>query len=156
MKILIALSSWYPDYTASSIGKVTYHICTLFRKNGIDVDICAPIGGNINVINPNYLKLTKGFQPINYFYRMIYFWLKTIVYIRSNYGKYDLFLIHNPNPLIWRFTNKNIYGNNIYTKQPRWKYLQLKNTPEFYSLFLMLTGNLPFLYRQQYRKDIEE
>jgi len=108
MKILAILSSWYPHYTSSSVGVVVDQVSMRLRKNGIKVDICAPIGGNVNIINSNILKKTRIFEPVDHFYRMIYFWFKAIYYIKNNYEKYDLFWVHNPNPIIWRFVNKKL------------------------------------------------
>ena len=106
MKVLAVLSSWYPHYTSSSIGVIVDQISIRLRKKGIKVDICAPIGGNVNIINPNILKRTRIFEPIDHFYRMIYFWFRALYYINNNYEKYDIFWVHNPNPIIWRFANK--------------------------------------------------
>ena len=115
MKVLAVLSSWYPHYTSSSVGVVVDQISIRLRKVGINVDICAPIGGNVNIINPNVLKRTRIFEPADHFYRMIYFWFKAVYYIKNNYEKYDLFWVHNPNPIIWRFVNKKLLDKIIFT-----------------------------------------
>jgi glycosyltransferase involved in cell wall biosynthesis len=115
MKILAVLSAWYPHYTSSSIGVVVDHVSDCLRKQGITVDICAPIGGNINLINTNILKRTRIFEPVDHFYRMIFFWFKALYFIKNNYEKYDVFWIHNPNPIIWRFVNKKYLDKIIFT-----------------------------------------
>jgi len=115
MRILVALSSWYPHYTSSSIGKIAYHVSHHLKKRGIYTDICAPIGGDIELINPIYLKLTKNLEPFNHFCRMIYFWMRTINFIKKNYDTYDIFWIHNPNPLVWKFIEKNLLDKIVFT-----------------------------------------
>jgi glycosyltransferase involved in cell wall biosynthesis len=115
MKILAVLSAWHPHYTSSSIGKVVYNVATRLKEKGDDIDVCAPVGGDVTFFNPLYLKLTKNLVFINHFYRMLYFWLKAISFIKRNYDDYDLFWVNNPNPLIWRFANKKLFNKISFT-----------------------------------------
>ena len=116
MKILAAVSCWYPHYTSTSVGiildQVNYHI----NKKGITLEICTPIGGNIKVINPSLLKYMRTVGSIDHFLRRIYFWKKALNFIKKNYNNYDIFWVHNPNPLIWKNVNKKIFNKVIITQ----------------------------------------
>ncbi len=109
MKILVELSAWYPHYTSSSLGIILDQISPHLKKKGIEIDICTPVGGNIEIINSSLMRYMRKFGSIDHFIRRIYFWKKALKYTKQNYDNYDLFWVHNPNPLIWKNADKKIF-----------------------------------------------
>ena len=116
MKILVELSAWYPHYTSSSLGIILDQISPHLKKKGIEIDICTPIGGNIKIINPSLMKYIRKFPSIDHYIRRIYFWKKALNYTKQNYDNYDLFWVHNPNPLIWKNADKKIFDKVVLTQ----------------------------------------